>query len=164
MAIRVGSVLCQPKVFLEILNMQKEFWKLDGLKDGDKDELKNITRLSYMACRILTNSMYASVAVMHFIGVITHELPLHCFIPNKYGLNYYTLLIIQGFHNSAAVLLIIGFDVIFITLCTNVIVQFKMIKWRLQNIQFDESCEDYNENRCRNQLEQCIKYKIKMNR
>lgn len=149
---------------MEILSMQKEFWKIDELNGPIKDELINLVKLSHKACKILTYNMYVAAALIFTKGLILQELPLRLYNPNKYGLNFYTLFVIQILNIFMGILLIIGFDIIFIASCTNVIIQFKMIKYKLENIQFDDNHEDYDEGECRNQLVQCIKHKVKMNR
>lgn len=118
--------------------------------------------IGYMLSRVIMIVFVMGVSSISFLPTLVGQLPLDLYIPNAYGLNFYSITALEVMFLWIATVVDLGFDITFAGSCTHVVMQLKMIKHVLRNIPFSER-ED-SESLCHHQLKKCIEHKARLNK
>lgn len=103
---------------------------------------KNSTKLlGYLRKSLLLSRAYRVFAVVNLLMAIfkpfyLKELPLYCWTPNKYYLNFKSIYFVQIFWLFMIVPSIIGFDVVFYCLCAELLGQLQCLCYKLKEHEF----------------------------
>lgn len=123
-----------PKLFTMIFYKNELAQLLDGLKHfwPCDDSFRTKFALKFTRFFILWLSLMEFVILFRIL--ITNDFNIYCYIPDKYFVNFTTVKIAQLTYTFYIYFIVLGFDVLLITVCIYLYHQFELVQSRLQRI------------------------------
>lgn len=131
----------------ELLTITEEFWEVKNLSEEVVEKIKKMYK--YLRVVTLSFTVGAIIAANAFVifYLIFGELLFFCYIPNKYFLTRDVIAYGEFALTYISLLLLLGFDGLFMFLCYKSVTQLTMIKYKIENL-MEFKHPDYVFNQC----------------
>lgn len=147
------------KEFIELLDQCGDFWEIDDFEGEINTELRGLMNISYSFYKVLMSTVYSTFVVIISKPILPgKELPLLCYIPNRFFINDYTVYVAEVFLFAYCMIMVIGYDVVFAAFCLHIIIQLKLIKHTLRNLPFHETNNGNKNDACLKLMKKCVKH------
>lgn len=145
---RYVTVWSGNRIFLELSEDRKNYYKLDELKGAVRKKMNDVLKLNdYVAKAICFHTTTVFIVIM-IKAFFTREMPLECWIPNRIPHIKVVILILQVVYMGSTLGLVVGSDILYLDSAVHLIVQFEILKLKFHNIHYYDGEE----------LKECIKH------
>lgn len=107
------------------------------------EDKQKILRILYQLLKI-----FIAMSIVNCVSIAlrpwtssTREIALECWIPNKYFINFEMIYTIQIIFLAYIIFLIVGFDMLFATLCAHVIIQFQLLNEKIKLVDLKDGID-----------------------
>lgn len=129
------------KKFLGLLEQRETFWGVKGLPLALKKKIEKSLKVTYLAYKTFYKIAWGCCFFMIVTPWYFQEFCFDCWNPENAVLNYTTISVLQGVLVLSSVSLIVGFDSLYMGLTASVIVQFQILRYHMEKM--DWSSKEY---------------------
>lgn len=126
----------------EFLDQQRNYWSLNDFSTEDRKKMQRLLHFSQIAFKVYIISGTCCVTTMLVVPWISvREEPFACWIPNRFNFNFTSIYVAQFIFLVYIFFLLIGFDILFMVFCVHILIQLKLLKIKLRNVNFSNGNE-----------------------
>lgn len=121
--------------------------------------MENLLKRSYLAFIAFVLTGFLTIVMLFCKPFMTEgELPWLSYIPNVFFINFYSIFAMQMSTFCYITFFVPGFDFLYVALCVHSIIQFKLLKKSLTNIDFDDSSQHYSPVKCMEDIKSFVQH------
>lgn len=133
---RFFALISYKQILKNMLEDRKKFWNVRDFDDDVCATLLNAFENLLKYFKIFKYMTYVTSSLVLLTPLVLRDqtLPFASWYPNEYTYVFEGLYAIQCVMLAAIAIEVLGFDCLFAALCWELIVQFKLLNWRLCNL------------------------------
>lgn len=130
------------RIFKNLLIESSKFWPIENESKQVFIESEQVYAYYKIVARTYMSMIIPAVISIQCHAYFGKDLLLTTFIPNKFYFNFDVMLWLQFYFLVTAGLLVFSFDVFYMAQCVKVIIQLKIIKYRILTLIDDENRDE----------------------
>lgn len=134
----------------QLLENQKHFWKIEHFDNEIRIECDSLMMTAKSFLHFYKNYALVLAAIFYIQPFIFHELQMKIFVPNGW---FYYLYFVYWYMTPPLFVSVYGVTSMFCALCIPVIIQFKLLAYRFQNLEVNT-----NKNTLKSQIRKLVDY------